>query len=490
MDLERVLSKLGVATQSWQGREIRPAHQLDARLADLGYAAVTKKYPDLGDPSPSWEWRVELAETLFWVAITHGIDAGTEPLDIRFVGDDITTERGILLMQTLKECSNGLYISTLVRLADRALEAREPQEALKFYRQALEESFRPSLQVELGCLFLHRAGAKERLSAQLEPFVLSELDLSDDTGVELLKRVDLLKPFAEESGIKSELLRLALEAYGRPYGYNTWRASRPGHIRNADDIFFSQCLVLDGLKAVFLAMDKAQEARLTSIVFHIWSDVVEGQNGDLYPAFNLRFGFFEGVERGRELERSVQLAIAETRQTVVLGDPDAFSDSVAEKVLRRQRLVPEQSRQEIDNNLRESMGEVWNALPGTIRQRLIDAEYDLSTEPSGHTHLGVILQYASIVEALLKERSGKRWKLAEFVKNLDGHFGKLMLKPGCQTGSLVRDVDEIRMRRNQFAHGDVQEYRLPSQEDVARVRNLILGDRNLLGLILQCVQKA
>lgn len=186
------------------------------------------------------------------------------------------------------------YIWGLVWDADRLAKEGNVDAAIADYRKAVEECPRPNLHRELGRILADRAAVGSHLIDEPGSPILSELEInlpltfrSDGSGdlpptlpiqPELLDDGLLGHPLGSHS---QQLLRLALECYGRAYvGHLADVMAGDMTIAEAEHLFFRQCLVLDGLRVTFLEMAMREEAEIVCHVFEIWSSVIAEQGGE------------------------------------------------------------------------------------------------------------------------------------------------------------------------------------------------------------------
>lgn len=232
------------------------------------------------------------------------------------------------------------------------------KKALSSYQAAVDEAPGPSTHAELGYLLLRRA--------KVEPAPLGAFDLEDSK----TQLDEHLAPGPTlPGGARSELIKLALDAYGRAYGNNVYFL---GLDNPEDEIHpWQQIFVLDGLRVIFREMDLLD---LEELACHIYDDWTRAMDRDFYEdpdawRFERRFGETRGIILGR-----------------LVRDP-------ANRDAARQRIAAE-------------LGELMNELPRSACQYLVSAEILAKVLDMKGDWAPVVNEYSKAVESLLKDRIG------------------------------------------------------------------------------------
>lgn len=481
LQLDSALRDLDVDIAYWMERDIRQPQRFEPALAGPLFEMVKENHPEVEGASE--QVKSDLAETIMRIALADRIKAGADSsrVTIRLGAEEIP------LMEKLRATARSGYIFGLVAQADHHLGEGDQKAAMSGYRRALNECFRPELQLELGCLCLCRAAAGERVSGQLEPFVASELDFDEGLRAELIYHDLVEGPRAQDSETRSSLADLALHAYGRAYAHFTSAPCVEEALadRRLDDLFFRHCLALDGLRAAFQRRDEPGRALLACDAFQLWRNLLTQRGAETYSFFDERFAFVRGLERGRELERQVQISIEEVRRTVVVSDPDTFQDALVGKVaaLLKDQPAGAAERNEAEGRVRSRLGERFSEVPLAIREWLVEAESTAPQAPGPLTRLALVGLYYKIAEGLLRDRlSAGRLRLGEIRDRLKD--GSLRLGKARSHDALVDALTEVNDIRNLRLHADLGDPDPPSQTELDRMRDLVMREGGIIAQIV------
>jgi tetratricopeptide (TPR) repeat protein len=483
-ELEDVLGALQVDVNFWKGHQPEPL-RVDAVQEMLsGIAAeYLAEYDDLlkafrkGDPGIA-----ELVVRNLAASVRKLRAANSEQ------SDDMTDEQFITL---LREWRSASHVWWLVSDADDLAKAGHIDQALDVYREALDESPRPKVHSELGRIIADRAGLLGRL------VVAARMDADEDDPTPILSSIDftgsqteildediLKHPLGSHS---QELLRLALDAYGRAYSAQVRQATDAELGRlEAESLFFEHCLVLDGLRAIFLEMNKLREAEIVCQLFEIWNLLITEQGGEAAGLdFQRRFSQTLGILEGRRIEATIQQAVLETRRAVVLQDADAFADKFLDRFKALQGPVPNRTQTEIRSELVALMGAVLEGLPDPSLQALIDAEWlrQLLDKANAHDYGAVLIGYGKALEGLMRHLDASKDNLSQFRQRFKKFREQRIrfLRVGSVNDELVATMTRLVDLRDRAAHGDDQKHQTVSLGEMLESRKALLGEEAHLG---------
>jgi hypothetical protein len=379
----------------------------------------------------------------------------------------------------------------LVSDADDLAEAGHINQALDVYRKAPDESPRPKVHSELGRIIADRAGLLGRLVVAAkyndeDPTpILSSIDFAGSR-TEMLDEGLLKHPLGSHS---QELLHLALEAYGRAYFAQVRQAMdvELGRLE-AESLFFEHCLVLDGLRAIFLEMNKLREAEIVCQVFEVWNLLITEQGGEAAePDFQRRFSQTLGILEGRRIEATIRQAVLETRQAVVSQDTDDFADKFLDRFKALQGRVPNRTQTEIRSELVALMGAVIEGLPDPSLQALIDAEWlrQLLENANAHDCGAVLIGYGKALEGLFRHLDTSKDNLSQFRQRFKKFREQRIsfLRVGSVNDELVAMMTRLVGLRDRAAHGDDQKHQTVSLGEMLESRKALLGEGAHLGLL-------
>jgi hypothetical protein len=408
--------------------------------------------------------------------------------------DDRTDEQFITL---LREWRSASHVWWLVSDADDLFEAGQIDQALDVYRKALDESPRPKVHSELGRIIADRAGllgrlvVAQRFDDEDPTPILSSIDFAGSRA-EILDEGLLNHPLGSHS---QELLRLALEAYGRAYLAEVRQATTDSELGRleAESLFFEHCLVLDGLRAIFLEMNKLREAEIVCQVFEVWNLLITEQGGEAAgPDFQRRFSQTLGILEGRRIEATIQQADLETRQAVVIQDADAFADKFLDRFKALQGPVPNRTQTEIRSELVALKGTVLEELPDPSLQALIDAEWvrQLLENANAHDYGAVLIGYGKALEGLLRHLDASKDNLSQFRQRFKKfrEQGIRFLRVGSVNDELVAMMTRLVDLRDRAAHGDDQKHQTVSLGEMLESRKALLGEEAHPGLLTRLLK--
>lgn len=240
-------------------------------------------------------------------------------------------------------------------------EGRE-EEALKWYEAALEHAPNPWVQSELGYVFLERAGVKSL------PACAARLDKA-----EVIGQVGEPVVFAD----RFLMLKLALEAFGRAWGYSYTAEST---LEDDPDPAFD-LLTLDGLRVTFIEL--GHTLGVNKVCQFFW---------ELVEYFREPYDWPELTESARSLNllRS-------------FGEPDMLLRRAAD-------ALPPETLQQYEEKCARRFGPYWDALPEMARRLVRENEYSIAviTDPTYKDWGGVTMNYCRAIESVLRERLGAK----------------------------------------------------------------------------------
>lgn len=249
-----------------------------------------------------------------------------------------------------------------------------------------------------------------------------------------------------------------------------------------------QLVVLDGLRAIFLHLDRADLAELTCGLYDAWTGAM-GDDFRFIPGASQQlqdnFAHTRGFLRGRALELAIQLAVEEARRKVVLSDPDAFATQVADTVAAHVGPVPVATRTRIEDELRDRLGASWVRPPDAVREQVVEAEWlrGLIEVHDGRDYTPVVVFFGKALESLLQYLSQSDAILSEFRRQLLAPVIKVRwLRRGAPQQIIDRLVAAIDLR-NPAAHGQAGPYRPIPRSRATKMRELVIGSEAQEGLI-------
>ncbi len=273
--------------------------------------------------------------------------------------------------------------------------------AITLYGLALDNAVSAAVQVEVAHLLLHRA--------RVEPATKSEFDFPDfsrrvrceRSGGRLWFEILQARAAVIDNSLipgppvprhcRVELMRLALEAYGRSYAHYLREEFEPqtlppyGGIVDRTDMW-RQFLVLDGLRIVFQSMDRWDEMELVCDAYdvwyenwcNLWNNILDESPTGLGADFESRDADFER-------------RFAETRG-MIQGRP----------------LKDPANRNATGKVLSDEFGATWVELPKPAREYLINSRILSSRLHDKDDWAPAVNEDSKAVEALLRARLG-RW---------------------------------------------------------------------------------
>lgn len=191
---------------------------------------------------------------------------------------------------------------------------RREEEALKWYEAALEHAPNPWVQSELGYVFLERAGVEAL------PACAAHLDKA-----EVIGEVGEPVVFAD----RSAMLRLALQAFGRAWGYTYTMVHAYGE--DQDPAF--GLMTLDGLRVTLLELGHTS---VVAKVCEFWSDLVH---------FTWDYKWAELTDCARRLD--------------LLG---SFSETTNMLLRQKAAALPPDTIQQCEEKCARQFGPYWDAL--------------------------------------------------------------------------------------------------------------------------------
>ncbi len=428
---------------------------------------------------------VELVARSFAETLRNAIKIDPDEFD-----GDVTGEPW---KELLKLWGSASHTRWLVLDADELAGAGHVDQALDLYRLTLDECPRPKIHAELGRILADRAGLVSRLTWRTgysnDPPILSSIDFREQA--EVLDEDLLHHPIASHS---PELLRLALQGYGRAYLAQVRQATDAELTRlEAESLYFDHCLVLDGLRAIFLEMNRLREAGIVCRVFEVWSLLIAEQGGEVAgPQFQQRFSQTLGMLEGRRIEATIQQAVLETRHAVVIHDRDAFADYLLGRLSESVPKVPDRTRAEIQDELGALLGPEWKLLPDPSRQSLTEAEWlrQLLDNANGNDYGAVVIGYGKALEGLLRQLDASKDNLSQFRQRFKKFREQRIrfLRVGSINDELLSMLTQLVDLRDRAAHGDDEAPQTISRGEMRESRRALLGEDAYLGLLTRLLK--
>jgi hypothetical protein len=371
--------------------------------------------------------------------------------------------------------------------ADEATERGDQKLSLELWSEALEAAPWPAVQLELGEFLL--------LRSRIDPAPITERYFEwDDIGQEPIRPMfpDFAVP-GPEAPNKREIQRLALEAYGRVYAYHLREAARSSKESPMDlGDAWRQYLVLDGLRVLFAEMVRWDLVETTCLVYSVWYSQFgwKIRSDDPYDPFGPRFAEAEGFIKGRQVELTVQQAVEEARRKVIVSDPDAFANKVADTVSERLGPIPLTTRAQLETELKGTLGGTWISFADSVKQSLIEADWwkQLLDAVDGRDYGPVVIEYARAVEGFLRQlRGSTEFNLSNLREMFKNHPRVKIgfLRSSVPMEELSEKIDRLTDARNKAAHGDPVAYRPTTRSRAEELRSLVVGSHEpgLLALL-------
>ncbi len=264
------------------------------------------------------------------------------------------------------------------------------------------------------------------------------------------------------------VLRLALESYGRVFGY-CYPAAESG---STDASYESPAgslgpFLVDGLHALLASVDEYD----MNLVWACLQTLFEYTSGSVQPHIVDRLrvseAYLHGFEVGRVSAQTAEKADRNLRRTPVI-DSDALRAGMRKDIAEVIRALPARERNEIEEFFRDRLGpQWWGACPQGVRLYLIDAEQEFRRKLASRSadFRMAVCSYGSTVESHL------RW-ITHLTNNTLGDFAKdrclsLLadkLKPRAPIPTLRHEIMELARFRNRACHGGADYEVIPEGE--------------------------